>query len=153
MGLALAKGDIDAFLSGEPFPSMAVSNGVGRILSYPYYGDSIGTINAGMLVKRRTIEKDPELVYSLVAAHAAATEHLSAHPEKWLEKASTFGTSRNVLEKAAHNMELAWKMDQKYIQRVKALGERMERLGVIRRQPDYDRLFDLSFVNRVKRER
>ena len=152
MGLALAKGDIDAFLSGEPFPSMAVSNGVGRILSYPYYGDSIGTINAGMLVKRRTIEKNPELVYSLVAAHARTTEYLAAHPEKWLEKASTFGTSRNVLEKAAHNMELAWKMDKAFVERAKALGERMETLGVIRNQPDYDRLFDLSFVRRVEKE-
>jgi len=153
MGLALAKGDIDAFLSGEPYPSMAVSRGTGRILSYPYYGDSIGTINAGMLVTRETIEKEPELVYRLVEAHAEATEFLSAHPAKWLEKASTFGTPRKVLEKAVGNMELAWQMNEKFIQRVKALGERMERLGVIRRQPDYDRLFDLSFVNRVKAER
>lgn len=35
MGTALAKGGIDAFLSGEPFPTLAVVQGFGKILSYP----------------------------------------------------------------------------------------------------------------------
>jgi len=58
MGIALARGEIDAFLSGEPFPTMAVVKGFGRILSYPYFGGTIGTINAGMLVRRNTIQAD-----------------------------------------------------------------------------------------------
>jgi len=44
--------------SGEPFPTMAVVKGFGRILSYPYFGGTIGTINAGMLVRRNTIQAD-----------------------------------------------------------------------------------------------
>ncbi len=147
MGLALAKGDIDAFLSGEPFPALAVEKGYGRILAYPYYGESIGTINAGMLVKRETIESNPGLVRDLVRAHARATRHLRQHPDEWLQKASTFGTSLNVLKKAAPNMALAWKMDAAFVRQTKALGERMRALGLIDHQPDYDRLFDLSFVN------
>ena len=59
MGMALARGSIDAFLSGEPFPTIAVEQGYGRILSYPYYGEAIGSINAGMIVERETIEKNP----------------------------------------------------------------------------------------------
>ena len=35
MGTALARGSIDGFLSGEPFPTIAVTEGYGRILSYP----------------------------------------------------------------------------------------------------------------------
>ena len=65
MGLALARGGIDAFLSGEPFPTLAVHEGYGRILAYPYYDESVGTINAGMLVTREMIEKHPEPVYEL----------------------------------------------------------------------------------------
>lgn len=57
MGTALAKRSIDAFLSGEPFPSLAVEQGFGRILSYPYYDESIGTINAAMIVTREYLEK------------------------------------------------------------------------------------------------
>ena len=149
MGMALASGGIDAFLSGEPFPTVAVDQGYGRILSYPYYGESIGTINAAMLVQRETIEKNSELVLELVRAHARATDYLTAHQDQWLERAATFGTPLRILEKAAPNMELAWSMNEDYIAKVRALGERMQALGVIERQPDYDQLFNLSFVRKI----
>jgi len=152
MGMALARGDIDAFLSGEPFPSLAVAKGYGKILSYPYYGESIGTINAGMLVKRRTIEEDPERVLHLVRAHRGATRHLNAHKDRWLKRASEFGTPLTVLYQALPNMELAWDMNETYVRKTQALGERMQALGVIDRQPDYQGLFDLSFVQRIRQE-
>lgn len=152
MGLALAGGGIDAFLSGEPFPSLAVHKGYGRILAYPYYDDSVGTINAGMLVTRETIQNNPELVLRLVKAHAQATRFLQEHPDQWLDKAATFGTERAVLNKAAANMELSWEMDPSFVKRAEALGARMQALKVIKHQPDYNKLFDLQFVHRVKAE-
>ena len=153
MGMALARGGIDAFLSGEPFPTLAVEQGYGEILSYPYYGESIGTINAGMLVRQDTACEHPGLVYRLVLAHARSTRFLTAHPEAWLKKAAHFGTPLATLQMAAHNMELAWDMDSAFMKKAKALGQRMETLGVIDRQPDYDRLFDLGFVEKVKKSR
>ncbi len=149
MGTALARGSIDAFLSGEPFPTLAVKKGYGRILSYPYYGDSVGTINAGMIVSRTYLKKHPDQVAALVSAHARATTFLASHPDAWLERASEFGTPIDILKAAAANMELAWDMDAAYIQQAKALGERMQALGMIDRQPDYDRLFDLTFVKKA----
>jgi NitT/TauT family transport system substrate-binding protein len=152
MGLALAKGNIDAFLSGEPFPSLAVEQGFGHVLAYPYYGDTIGAINAGMLVTRGAIEQTPELVRRLVNAHVQATRYLNAHQEQWLKKASGFGTLLPVLQKAAGNMELSWYMDAAFVDRVRALGARMQALGVIRKQPDYQQLFDLRFVQQIQKE-
>ncbi|SLM32286.1 NMT1/THI5-like protein [Desulfamplus magnetovallimortis] len=152
MGMALAGKGIDAFLSGEPFPSLAVLKGYGKIISYPYYGESIGTINAGMLVRKETIKENPQLVHDLVLAHAMATRYLLANQKEWLEKSSTFGVPLDVLEKAASNMELAWEMDELFISQARALGERMEALGVIKKQPDYESLFNLEFVEKVKKE-
>ena len=152
MGLALARGGIDAFLSGEPFPTLAVQKGYGRILSYPYYGESIGTINAGMLVTREMIDKHPETVYQLVKTHARATRHLMADHKAWFAQAAAFGTPIDTLAAAAGNMELAWDMDEAFVEKVKALGRQMEALGIITRQPDYDRLIDLTFVKRVRAE-
>ncbi|MFZ1983769.1 MAG: NrtA/SsuA/CpmA family ABC transporter substrate-binding protein [Desulfatitalea sp.] len=149
MGTALARGGIDAFLSGEPFPSLALHEGYGRILAYPYYNDAVGTINAAMIVTRATIKQRPELVASLVKAHAQATDYLRRHPAQWLAKAATFGTQPEVLQKAAANMELAWEMDAAFVAKVKALGARMQALKMIERQPDYDRLFDLRFVQQI----
>ncbi len=149
MGLALARGSIDAFLSGEPFPTLARSQGFGRILAYPYYDDSIGTINAGMLVTRQTISTRPDHVKEMVRAHAQATEHLRRHPEEWLHRASEFGISMEILEESSRNIELAWKMDKSFVDKARKLGDRMQALGMIDKQPDYGRLFDLSFVNLV----
>ncbi len=150
MGTALARGSIDAFLSGEPFPTMALVQGYGRILSYPYYGESVGTINAGMLVTRELIEKNPVAVQELVNAHARATEALKHDRGLWLDRAAAFGTPRALLDKAADNMELAWSMDAAFVNRAKALGDRMQALGLIDHQPDYDQLFDLRFVQQVQ---
>ena len=150
MGIALARRSIDAFLSGEPFPTLAQVQGYGKILSYPYYGESIGTINAGMLVRRETIRQQSDRVYQLVLAHARATEYLNAHEDEWLKKASSFGTALEVLRKASPNMELAWDMDAPFVRRSRALGERMQALGIVDRQPDYGNLFDLSFVTKVR---
>ncbi len=149
MGTALAQGAIDAFLSGEPFPSLAVEQGYGRMLASPYFPDSLGTINAGMLVTREMIERHPETVQRLVNTHARATDALNRDPARWLQRAESFGTPRRVLEQAVPNMELAWAMDEAFVRRAKALGERMQTLGMIDHQPDYDRLFDLRFVARV----
>ena len=153
MGMALARGGIDAFLSGEPFPTLAVHQGYGKILSYPYYGESIGTINAGMLVKRKTIEDAPELVFRLVLAHARATEYLLSHNDEWLKKASTFGIPLAILKEASSNMELAWEMDDDFVKKTQTLGRRMQALKVIEKQPNYKRLFDLSFVKKIKEDR
>ncbi|MBI5588983.1 MAG: ABC transporter substrate-binding protein [Deltaproteobacteria bacterium] len=151
MCLALARGGIDAFLSGEPFPSLAVDQGLGRILTHPYYDQSVGTINAGMLVTREMIEKDPMRVAALVKAHVLSTRYLTENQSAWLSKAVEFGTALPILEKAAPNMELSWDMDADFIRKVKALGERMQSLGLIKKQPDYAALIDPSFVQAVKR--
>ena len=152
MGLALSRGNIDAFLSGEPFPAMAVEKGYGEILAYPYYKEAVGDINAGMLVTRDFVKKHPEKVQQLVTAHARASLHLARHPDQWLKRASKFGTQKSILEKAAANMELAWDMDATFVSRVRALGQRMQTLGMIHRQPDYNALIDLSFVQQARKE-
>ncbi|MGC9325402.1 MAG: ABC transporter substrate-binding protein, partial [Desulfomonilia bacterium] len=152
MGLALARGGIDAFLSGEPFPSLAEDQGYGTILAYPYYDDSIGTINAGMIVTRSTITNRPGEVYQLVRAHVLATRYLTAHTHEWLTDASRFGIPLHVLEKAQGNMELSWDIDEAFVEKTQSLGERMMEMGLIDRHPDYAALFDLSFVQRVHTE-
>ncbi|MBB5348022.1 ABC transporter substrate-binding protein [Desulfoprunum benzoelyticum] len=149
MATALAQGAIDAFLSGEPFPSVAVAQGYGRILSYPYYDGAVGTINAALLVTRAMIERQPAAVQRLVNAHAGATEALRQDRDRWLARAESFGTPRAVLDQAAGNIELAWAIDAEFIGRARALGKRMQALGIIDRQPDYDKLFDLRFVGSV----
>lgn len=152
MGQALAGGQIDAFLSGEPYPSQAELDGYGRILSYPYFDDSIGTINAAMIVTEETIAQNPELVQQLVDAHIAATEYENENPDAWLDLAASFGTDRDLLEFSADNIELCWDIDEQYIRNCENLAEQMVELGMIDQVPDIEAMFDLSFLENAKAE-
>jgi NitT/TauT family transport system substrate-binding protein len=143
---------VDAFCSGEPYPSLAIVNGYGRVLVYPYYGESVGTINAGMLTTRSQIENDREKIQQLVTAHARATEYLNDNPDEWINMSSSFGTDPEVLRIAQDNMELAWYMDEEYVQQAEKLAERMKDLGMIAQVPDMDALFDLSFVEQARND-
>jgi NitT/TauT family transport system substrate-binding protein len=152
MGQALSQGTVDAFCSGEPYPSLAVSNGYGRVLIYPYYGESIGTINAGMITTREQIDNDREKIQQLVTAQARATEYLKDNPDKWINMSSEFGTDPEVLRTAQGNMELAWYMDEAYVTQAEQLAQRMKDLGMISEVPDMNTLFDLSFVEQARKD-
>ena len=100
---------------------------------------------------RRTIAENPRTrVYRLVSAHVRATGYLNSRPEEWLQRAAAFGIPLDVLRLARPNMELAWELDGDFVARGRALGQRMQALGVIQGQPDYQRLFDLSFMERLR---
>jgi NitT/TauT family transport system substrate-binding protein len=152
MGTALARGSIDAFLSGEPFPTIAQKKGYGYILAYPYFEDTVGKINAGMLVKRSDLEKKRKMVLDLVKAHVKATVYLNKNKKTWLKRAASFGTGYEILESASPNMEIFWNIDEKWVMQVKELGKRMQKLGIISKQPDYHRLIDLSLVKEAGKE-
>ena len=150
MGQALSGGQIDAFLSGEPYPSQAVRDGYGRILSYPYFDDSIGTINAAMLVTEDTIAQRPELVQALVDAHVQAAQYMTEAPDAWLDLAASFGTDRDLLKTLAENIELCWDIDDTYIQNTENLAQQMLELGLIDHIPDIEAMFDLTFLDKAR---
>lgn len=152
MGQALAGGQIDAFLSGEPYPSQAVKNGYGRVLSYPYFDDSIGTINAGMIVTEETITKNPNLVQALVTGHMKAAQYMTRNQDAWLDRAASLGTDRDLLDISAENIEICWDIDEVYLENTRNLAQQMLELGLIDHIPDIDAMFDLSFLEAAKAE-
>ena len=138
---------IDAYLSGEPLPTLAKRQGYGEILAYPYYGEGIGAINSGMIVRRDFVEKNPERVMEMLRAHRKATEQCMSDKAFWLETSSKmFGVELDVLRDAADNMELVWDMDDTFMKQLSALGKRMLELGIIKKEPDYNALVDRRFV-------
>ena len=149
MGQALAKGDIDAFCSGEPFPSVAEKEGYGKVIAYPYFDDSIGDVNGAMITTKDKIENSKDKIQALVEAHVKASSQLRDNEEFWLMEAGKFGTDRKVLDIASDNMELTWNIDENYINKTENLAERMLELGVIDSIPDMEELFDTSFVEKI----
>lgn len=150
MGQALADGKIDAFCSGEPYPSEAVVKGYGRVLSYPYFDDSISTINAAMIVTEDTIKEKPEVIQDLVNAHLKAADNLTQNQEKWFEKSYEFGTDKEIMEVSAENIELCGEIDEEFIEHTRNLAEKMKELGIIAEVPDIEALFDLTFLENAE---
>ncbi|MCL2200903.1 MAG: ABC transporter substrate-binding protein [Oscillospiraceae bacterium] len=146
MGIALQQGTIDAFLSGEPFPSAAVLEGFGRILLYPYFEDELGTINAGMITTRDMIESNPELIQDLVNAHVRATQYLNENTETWIEAAAAFGTDIDIVRFSMDNILLSYDIDDVFISNTRNLAQKMYDLGMIPHVPDVEALFDLDFL-------
>ncbi|AFA49401.1 ABC transporter substrate-binding protein [Acetobacterium woodii] len=152
MGQALAQGTVDAFYSGEPYPSIAVAEGYGRILSYPSDDETFAIINSAMMTTKEKIASDRDLIQRLVTAHVEATDDLEADKNIWLSKAAEFGTDPQVLAIASDNIDLFWDIDADYINRVKNLAQRMKDQGLITDIPDIEAMFDLSFIEQVKVE-
>lgn len=150
MGTALRHKDIDAFLSGEPYPSEAVLQGYGKILAYPYDADMYGSINSGMLVSEDMITKDPEKLQQLVHAHVEATKQLLGDKESWLKLSASFGVDASVQTMAINNIELAWDIDDTIIAQTQRLADRMYALKLIDTPVDASSLFDLQFVQHEK---
>ena len=148
MGQALASKSIDAFLSGEPFPSIAETDGYGRVLEYPYFDDSVGYINAGMLTTEDKIKNEPEKIQRLVDMHIQASKYYMEHKDEWIDKAAEFGTERKYLEKANDNMALAWDITDDTKTKVKKLADKMKELEIIETVPDIDALIDTSFLEK-----
>lgn len=152
MGQALAQGTVDAFYSGEPYPSIALAEGYGRILAYPRDDQNFGIINSAMITTRDKIADDPQTIQQLVTAHVQATEALKADPQLWLSKAAEFGTDPQVLEIAAKNIELFWNIDAAYLKQVENLANRMKEQGLITAVPDIEALFDLRFIEEAQKD-
>ncbi|NMA84277.1 MAG: ABC transporter substrate-binding protein [Epulopiscium sp.] len=152
MGQALAQGTIDAFYSGEPYPSIAVAEGYGKILLYPDDNEGFGIINSAMMTTKDKIKNNPKVIQKLVMAHMKATEHLKKDREAWLNKAYEFGTDREVLYVSADNIELFWDIDDHYIESVKNLAQRMFEQGLITEVPDVNEIFDLRFIKNAEKE-
>lgn len=152
MGQALASKSIDAFCSGEPYPSIAMEDGYGKVLEYPYYDDSIGYINAAMITTDKEIKEDPELVQRMVDMHVESTKYLMDHKDEWIDMSAKFGTEKKYLEKSTENIDLTWDITPKTIEEVKKLAERMKEMDMIDKVPDVDAMFDLTFLDNAKKD-
>ncbi len=146
MANALDRGDIDAFSGAETGPSDAITRGVGQLVVHPYE-TKMKNINIVFGTSQAMIDKDPKLVSTMVDVHAKATDYMRTHPQEWADgvvKAYNFPAQS--LELALKNIQLRWGIDDAYIAQARVLGEQLEVLKQIRKQPDYGAFFNTSFV-------
>ena len=153
MANALDRGDIDAFSGAETGPSDAITRGIGQLVVHPYE-TKMKMINIVFGTSQATIDKDPDLVRTMVEVHARATDYMLDHAAEWSEgvvKAYSFQPQS--LDLALKNIQLRWAVDDAYMEQARVLGEQLEILKQIKKQPDYKVFFNTDFVKPLMKAR
>src|SRR5437763_2999743 len=135
MSGALARGDIDAYVGAEPGPGISLANGTGMLVEYPY-STSIGPLNMTLSASEKAVKENPERIKLVVDMHRKAIDYAMANPSQIVEMAmQKLGQQRKSIEFAVPNVELAWKMDDVFLQRAAAYARLMYENKQIRQHP------------------
>jgi NitT/TauT family transport system substrate-binding protein len=146
MAAALARGDVDAYVGAEPGPGISLANGVGRIVEYPY-STPTGSLNMVLTTSREHIDKDAELVKTLLKIHRQASEFAMKDRDAFVAMAmAKLGQQKPSIEQAAPNVELTWNIDEQFLKQANYYGSQMLAKKQIRQLPDYKTFIDASFV-------
>lgn len=150
MPIALQRGDVDAYSGSEPHPTVAISEGYGRILSYPY-DTPIGSLNSALATSKAMVEKNPRIVQAIVCAQKAAYEYMMNNPDEWVDTGRRlFGFDPKVTKASMVNVGIGWELSDEYVESFKAMGKALQELKIIERQPDYAAMIDQRFYKVAK---
>jgi ABC-type nitrate/sulfonate/bicarbonate transport system substrate-binding protein len=146
MAAALARGDVDAYVGAEPGPGISLANGTGVLVEYPY-STPIGPLNMILSSSDKSIKDSPDRIKLIVDIHRKAADYLMANPKEMIDLAiQKLGQQRKSIELAQPNVELAWKLDDVFVQRAKAYARLMFENKQLRQQPDVDKYVTKQFM-------
>jgi ABC-type nitrate/sulfonate/bicarbonate transport system substrate-binding protein len=150
MHIALARGDIDAYVGAEPGPGVSLSTGIGQLVEYPY-STPMGSLNMVFGTHHDTIAAKPELVKVMIGIHQRATDYAASHKDALIAMAAQkLGQKKEVLEASVPNVELNWRLGAREVEESKIYAEHMLSLKQIKHIPDFATFIDTSFVDAVK---
>jgi ABC-type nitrate/sulfonate/bicarbonate transport system substrate-binding protein len=146
MPIALARGDVDAYVGAEPGPGVSLSSGIGKIVEYPY-STPMGALNMIFATHAETAEKNADLCKMMLNVHRQASEFGMANRAVMIETAiARLGMRKDALEAAVDNVELNWKMSPEMVARSRTYAEHMLSLKQIRALPDFATFFNTRYA-------
>ncbi len=80
MHIALARGDVDAYVGAEPGPGISLSSGIGTLVEYPY-STAMGSLNMVFGTHRDLIAEKPDLVRVMMGIHQRATDFAATNKD------------------------------------------------------------------------
>jgi ABC-type nitrate/sulfonate/bicarbonate transport system substrate-binding protein len=152
MPIALARGDIDAYVGAEPGPSVSLSTGAGKLVEYPY-GTAMGSLNMVFGAHHDTSSSNPDITRVILDIHRKASEFAMKNPAEMAAMAvARLGQKKEAIEVAVPNVELTWKFGAKEIGQAKIYAEHMLALKEIKQLPDFATFFDTRFVDAMEKQ-
>ena len=152
MHIALARGDIDAYVGAEPAPGVSLASGIGKVVEYPY-GTAMGSLNMVFGAHRETLAGRPALTKVILDIHRKASEFAMKNPAELAAMAVTkLGQKKEAIEASVPNVELTWRFGATEIQQSKTYAEHMLALKQIKQLPDFATFFDTRFVDELAKQ-
>ncbi len=149
--VALARGDVDAFISTEPQCSQSIVDGVGVRL-HGLYNTPIGDFNTAIWVSPQLMS-DPDAVRAVARMQQGAAEYLSPggvnDQGRWHDLlVGQFGYTEAVFAEVLTNIGALWRFDDQRIGQVAATGAQLVAEGLLHAEPDYEEFFARDYWNR-----
>jgi ABC-type nitrate/sulfonate/bicarbonate transport system substrate-binding protein len=152
MHLALARGDIDAYVGAEPGPGVSLSTGIGKLVEYPY-GTAMGSLNMIFGAHRDTLTERPEIIKVILGIHRKASEFGMKYPEEMAAMTvAKLGQKRESVAAAVPNVELTWRFGPTETKQARTYAEHMLELKQIKQLPDFATFFDTRFVDEIAKQ-
>lgn len=146
---AFSSGQIDAFISAEVGPSIAIEGGGHELMSA--YDTSIGRTNIVLATSNSMIADDPDLVQEVVDTHIAAVDHMAADTDAWAEGlVDEFALDPDVTATAIENIWPTWDLTDDYLSTLQAMGDEMLEFDQVSSAVDAELLTDDSFVSSAR---
>jgi NitT/TauT family transport system substrate-binding protein len=150
MSNALERGDIEAFSGAETGPSVALLRGRSHVVLHPYE-TPMGKINIVFGTSQAVLDRDAALCRALVETHARATDYMIANPNEWARATTkAWGAKLEAVELAIKNIALRWQLDDAYVAQARVLGEQLEQLRQIKKQPAYESFISPQFTRELQ---
>jgi NitT/TauT family transport system substrate-binding protein len=142
---ALARGDVDAYVGAEPAAGISLANGTGVLVEYPY-STPIGPLNMILSASQKQVKENPDRIKMVVDMHKKAVDYAMARQPEIVEMAvQKLGQQKRSVELAVPNVELAWKIDDVFMQRAKAYTQLMFENKQLRQPVDLDKFVTRQF--------
>lgn len=152
MHLALARGDVDAYVGAEPAPGVSLSTGVGKIVEYPY-STAMGSLNMVFGAHRDTLAQKPEIVGVILDIHRKASDYAMANRAAMVAMAvQKLGQKKEAIEASAPNVDLTWRFGDTEIAQGKTYAQHMLELKQIKQLPDFATFYDTRFIEQIARQ-
>lgn len=148
--IALAGGDLDAYVGTEPQCTQSVVDGVGVRLP-GLYDTPIGDFNTAIWASP-TLLKDSEAVRAVATMQKKAAEYLSPNgvndKTRWHELlVDQFGYAEDLYAEVLRNVGAEWRFDQTRVDQFTASGAQMVAEGLLAAEPDYEEFFARDYWN------
>src|SRR5882724_4528924 len=145
MAGALARGDVDAYVGAEPAAGISLANNTGKLVEYPY-STPIGPLNMILSASQKAVKENPERIRLIVDMHRKAVDYAMANPPQIVDMAvAKLGQQKKSVELAVPNVELAWKLDDKFMERATAYTKLMYENKQLRQEIDLKQFVTTQF--------